>query len=265
MVEFSHAEFCTALGLTRGRETYRLIQDGLRECATSEIIIDDADKWRIFHWLDMAEIDKRTNQITVKFSSGLGAYLGELKKMYARIELMDLGKLQSLYAIRLFELAKSYESLAGKEGNTKNCWYFVRSIQELRTLFGIEPDEYVKTNDFRRFVLERPAKEVNEAGLGLIIDLDYERRGRILTGVKFCCEKGIKKAKPVKKRVKKPAPVDVRAADEAEGERLKAQYPEEYAALYAAAEAEQVDKYGKVISPEGAAAAALTGLRQRGP
>ena len=141
---FSFNEFCKALGLERGGETYLLIQNAILECVDSKIIIETIKKWQTFTWIQTAEIDKETNTISITFSTGLADYLLNLKKMYTRLDLTDFGKIQSLYAIRYFELAKSYESLAGKNGNHKSCWYLERTIEELRKILGVEERSYLK-------------------------------------------------------------------------------------------------------------------------
>jgi plasmid replication initiation protein len=51
------------------------------------------------------------------FSEHLAAFLAELKVAYTKIPLKEIGKLQSKYAIRLYEMAKSYESMVSKYGN----------------------------------------------------------------------------------------------------------------------------------------------------
>jgi plasmid replication initiation protein len=234
---FSLNEFCHALGLERSGERYRIVQDGILECIQVPIIIETPEKWKTFTWVQTAEIDKRTNMITIIFSVGLMEYLQALKKMYARIDLMDMGKLQSLYAIRLFELAKSYESLAGKQGNLQNTWYFERTPEEMRHIFGIEDDEYPKMHDFKRYAIERPISEVNLSNLGVSVILETIKRGRTIQTFRFVCKK---EPRTVTVRTRKgvpleaPAPVESpETLEEKELEHLMKLYPQEYADLYA--------------------------------
>jgi hypothetical protein len=238
---FNFSEFCRALGLERSSDRYTLIQNAILECVQTPITIETPEKWQTFMWIQTAEIDKKTNMISISFSCGLAEYLVTLKKMYARLELIDLGKLQSLYAIRLFELAKSYESLAGKQGNPQDCWYFERTVEEMRKILGIEDQKYTKTADFRRYVIEGPLRELNEADLGVAIVPEYVRKGKFLAAIRFSCRKNVRKAVGRKKKNIKdlPAPeTDLRYAQELEAkedEHLKKLYPDEFARLYAEA------------------------------
>lgn len=142
---FSVSEFCQAFGLDPpGGETYRLIKAAVRECITAEITIETPQGWEMFTWLSYARYDEVKHTLLIEYSARLATYLTELKKMYARIQLIDLGKLQSLYAIRFYEMAKSYESLAGKQGNRENCWFFERTLEELKKILGVEAENYKK-------------------------------------------------------------------------------------------------------------------------
>jgi plasmid replication initiation protein len=236
---FRYNEFCQALGLDRSGKHYSLIQAAILECVKSDITIDTAEKWQTFTWIQTAEIDKKTNCISITFSTGLAAYLLTLKKMYARINLIDFGRIQSLYAIRLFEMAKSYESLAGQRGNAEKLWYFERTIEDLRRIMGIEEGSYLKTNDFRKKVIENPLKELNELNLGIKITPEYIRKGKFLVSIRFYCKKEAIKLQTRKKKIvlELPAPEKdpkcVQELEVKEGERLKKIYAEEYAQLYA--------------------------------
>jgi hypothetical protein len=46
-----------------------------------------------------------------------------------------MGRLQSRYALRIYEIALSYKSLAGKDGNAENARYMERTLEELRKIF----------------------------------------------------------------------------------------------------------------------------------
>jgi hypothetical protein len=235
-VTFSFYEFCQALGYERGGESQKIFLAAVDECIGCVITIETAEEIRKFTWVQIATYNKITHLVTLEFSVGLTDYLLELKKMYARIDLINMGKLQSLYALRYYELAKSYESLAGLQGNRQNCWYFERTIEELRKILDVEPEKYLKTNDFKKRVIEGPIMELNEANLGFYITVEYLRRGRNLVGVRFLCEKNIRKVgKKQQKGIPVEAPTPIEAPEtleEKELAHLMNLYPQEYAELY---------------------------------
>jgi plasmid replication initiation protein len=170
------------------------------------ITINTPEEIKKFTWVQFASIDKKTGFIRLEFSTGLTEYLLELKKMYARIDLHDLGRFKSLYALRIFEMAKSYESLAGQKGNKRNCWYFQLTVAEIRHLLGVEEGKYTLARDLRLFVVEKPCKEINEADLGLTIRAETLKGGRYITGYKFHVERTAKRVQNKKKGMDLPAP-----------------------------------------------------------
>ena len=76
-----------------------------------------------------------------------------------------MGKLQSFYAIRYYEMALSYRGFIGKEGNTEDEWFFEKTIDELRELFVLQ-EKYKVTSMFRINVIDNPVAELNAAKVG---------------------------------------------------------------------------------------------------
>ena len=141
-VAFTFMDFCNALGYEKGGESYRIFNDAVDECMKSVIHVEipsskkGKTSWLKHHWFQLAEFNKDTGVCTMIFDQKLADFLKELKWLYSRINLNDLGRLQSRYAIRIFELAISYSSFQGKEDNPDNVWYFERSLEELRKILG---------------------------------------------------------------------------------------------------------------------------------
>jgi plasmid replication initiation protein len=199
--------------------------------------------WVMFHWFQLAEFNPDTGVCTMTFDKKLADFLKELKWLYSKINLGDFGRLQSRYALRIFEMAVSYASLQGKDGNESQTWYIERTLKELRKLFGIGPNEYKENREFRRKVIEAPIREINRAGIGVEITTESIKKGRNLAGLRFDCKKAPRTVK--KKREKKNAEnppelsdlIDDKARmsrEEKEMAHLKELYPDEFAELYAA-------------------------------
>jgi plasmid replication initiation protein len=233
---FPLTEFCNALGIERGGKSDKLISEAINECFECSIHLELENKsWEKFTWITHASYNAETGKISLEFSRRLADFLLELEKMYARIDLVDLGKLQSFYAFRYFELAKSYESLSGKEGNKKGQWYFTRTIPEIRQIMGIKPDEYPYTHDLRRYVVEAPIKELNSSNLGIALTLKYIREGRNLTGIRFDCKSTsqrpavqIKNKPRYREHSCRNTPVAEPETEDEVLQRLREQYPDEY-------------------------------------
>jgi plasmid replication initiation protein len=248
---FTFTEFCKAIGYEKGGESYRIFTLAVDECMKSVITVEMPNaakgkrKWEKFTWFTYAKYDEESGKATMTFSAELASVLLELKRLYAKINLLDVGQLQSKYAIRLFEMAKSYESLAGKEGNQSETWYFERTLKELRENLGVEPQAYKETRDLRKYVVEKPVKEINNAGIGLEIQSEGIKQGRNLVAIRLNCKKTPRKT-PVKRRrtgkqeTSQPElsdlfPRDKQTREEKENEHLKELYPDEFSKLYAEA------------------------------
>lgn len=251
-VSFSLLDFIKALGLEDGDKTRRLLQAAALECTRNliEIHLPD-DVYKIYTWFSSTTLshhvspaaapgfDKKSAQnlkkelcgpstpwdtITMTFNRELADAIMQFKKAYAKIELADLGKLQSRYAIRFYELALSYAGFAGKGGNRTGEWYFDHTLDELRALFQVDPKKYKVTKDFRVYIIDKPIEEINAAHLGLQIEPEYARRGKWLIGARFWC-RWVKRGEPV--------PVNPATETGQEEDRLIAAFPGEYEALEA--------------------------------
>jgi plasmid replication initiation protein len=129
----------------------------------------------------------------MEFSPQLAAYLIATKWVYSKINLKDIGKLQSKYALRFYEIALSYSSMAGKANNRYDSWYFERTIEELRFIFGIPNDTYKTKKDFKKNVIEKPIEEINKANIGLKITVKEEKQHPKTKCVRFNCQKTLRK------------------------------------------------------------------------
>jgi plasmid replication initiation protein len=133
-----------------------------------------------------------TGEIQVKFSEDIVKYLDGNEYGYCELLLSDVAELKSFYAFRWLEMARSYESLAGQKGNKKNEWWFGRSVEEIRELFGIEKDEYKDFAELRRRVIEGPIAEINKSKIGIELTPEYiqdKYDKRVKKGVKIHCRR----------------------------------------------------------------------------
>jgi len=229
-VIFSVTDFMKALGLEKGTKTRALVKAAIEECTGNIIKIYDekTGDYILYTWFQKTilhsaigrEIAWDWDKITMKFNPELAEAIGDFRRQYAKIDLLDFGKLQGRYSIRLYELALSYSGFAGKDGNPPGCWFIPEiTIKDLRVLLDIDPSKYKATQDFRVRVIDGPIVEINSAGIGIRIDPEYIRRGRWLVAIRFNCqwiEQG------------KPRPANPATETEKEEQEIIAAYPEEY-------------------------------------
>lgn len=174
-------------------------------------------------WFQEVNADWKTDRFDLTFNVDLAKLIIELKGK-ARLDLIDMGKLQSKYAIRFYELAMSYAGFAGKNGNKEKCWYFERELGELRELFAIPDSKYKVTGNFRTKVVDEPIQELNAADVGFKIGIEYMRKGKKLIGFRFCCQ--------YESRTEREATPQPETITEKENEKLKKLYPEQWEKYY---------------------------------
>jgi len=108
------------------------------------------------------------------FAVHLETELLQIKEKFTQYQLVNIARLKSQYSIRIYELLRQYMSIG------------VRSIMvdELKTMLGIEKNEYEMFGNFKLKVLNPAYREIREK-----TDIDYRwspiREGRKTVGVKF--------------------------------------------------------------------------------
>jgi hypothetical protein len=244
---FTFTDFSKAIGYGDGGEQYKIFREAVRECLQCIISVEmepdgnGKKKWKEFTWFTVAEYDEATGNAKMTFSSELAEFLAALKWMYARINLKDLGELQSRYAIHLFEIAMSYRSLMGKGGNRGETWYFERGFpDEIRQIMGVKKDTYKDNHLLKQKVIDSPIEEINRAGIGIAIKPTTVKQGRRIVAIRFDCTVKSRTAE-VKGQGRKNAPEPPvipppeREREEKELEHLKELYPDEFEELFQAA------------------------------
>jgi hypothetical protein len=274
---FSYPEFCHSMGWTRGGKSQKLFSDAVDECMKCVIKIELPAKkpgkknWEKFTWFDYAKLDEDTDMCIMHLSPHLASTILKLKREYTKINLQDLGSLSSRYAIKIYEVSISYKSMEGQNGNLPGAWYWERSIQDLRELLAVPDGAYTTAQDFRRYAVENPITEINAAGLGIQISSEGIKQGRAIKLIRFTCRQVPKTTKPACGNaaasaplpLPEPPPQTAELRETKELDHLAELHPAEFADFYAAAMADQKQRYGRVILDQAAKAQATQKLRER--
>lgn len=105
-------------------------------------------------WFNKVRTNKKSGTVTVRFDDDMMPYLLELSKkdsFYTHYQLKYVLPMKSQYAIRLYELLKSYQ-------RNNHEWFF--EIESLKKLLNCE--QYKDFYDLRRRVLEPAVTEINK-------------------------------------------------------------------------------------------------------
>ena len=156
------------------KDYYDKIKETLERLRSRVLKIRKPDGYLITGWISSAEYFDKEGKVELTLDPKLKPYLLKLREAFTTYALRNILKLRSSYAIRLYELLKQYESVGRRRF----------SIDELRQLLGIEPDEYTRYNDFKRRVILQAQKELKEK-TDIYFDFREIKRGRRVAEIEF--------------------------------------------------------------------------------
>ncbi|WP_218563981.1 RepB family plasmid replication initiator protein [Moraxella caprae] len=116
--------------------------------------------------------------IALHFSNVVAPLVIGLQNRFTAYEIEQIGKLQSKYALRLYELAISKKGLGKK---------FTITLLELRKKLGVLPDEFERMDNFKRKVLDKSVNEINKH-TDIVLSYEQEKEGRSIVGFIFSFE-----------------------------------------------------------------------------
>lgn len=129
-------------------------------------------------WLSLARYHLTKGYVELRFDPTLKPYLLELKSQFTKLSIGDMMQLTSIYAMRFYELLKQYESIGQRKIN----------VEDLREYCGIAKNEYKRYNDFKKDILERAKKEINEK-TDIVIDYQEIKQSRKIVTIEWTIKK----------------------------------------------------------------------------
>jgi plasmid replication initiation protein len=179
-VKFSFSEYFEAFEIEHpGAKDKLLLKEAVQELlhASVEILEEYPDGnfgyggYNFFSHVSAFLTSWGLDRLTVRFTVELAVALAEYKKSgYSLIDIEKFKKLQGKYEMRLYEIAMSHE---GQKNDGE--WRFEYSIAELREMLKTEK-MYEKTAYFREQVIERSIAGINEANIGIHIDVERGKK-----------------------------------------------------------------------------------------
>ncbi|WP_271854298.1 replication initiation protein [Planococcus maritimus] len=167
-------DFHEMLGL-EGREHYTEIKKIVESLMTKVVEIPLEDKgWLMTHWVSTARYVDGSGVIQIRFAPELKPYLLQLKDTFTSYKLNNILSLKSVYAIRLYELMKKWQTVAEWK-----C-----SIDSLRGKLGASNKSYNLYGNFKNKILLPAIKELNEQ-TDLLIQYKEIKKGRKVDAIEF--------------------------------------------------------------------------------
>lgn len=113
--------------------------------------------------------------VRIKFSSAVVPLITNLEKQFTSYELEQVSDLSSTYAVRLYELLMGWRSTEKTP---------LIELTDFRFKLRVEPEEYSRMSNFKRFVLDAALKQINEH-TDITAEYKQHKRGRSISGFSF--------------------------------------------------------------------------------
>ena len=189
--EIRVADFVKMFGLEKRKAIYKAVEDTAKELVGKRIELSRDGKKIYASWLSYAEYVEGSGVIKVEFHKSLKPYLLQLKENilmgniegFVKYPLSTVVNFKSSYSIRLYELLKMEVWKAEKE--KKKQFEKVFTIEEYRSILGLEKKNYPIFADLKRWVIEPPVREVSDKTELNIFETRYIKTGKKITSICF--------------------------------------------------------------------------------
>lgn len=163
---------------------YRDIDDITDDIIKNPVYIREIKKGKIIRfikipWVSSCEYISDVG-ISIKLNEKLKPFLINLKEHYTQYTLGEVLAMNSVYAIRIFEILSSKMM---RRSVLMNGIHIVLSIQELRECCGCE-DKYPAFGDFRKRVLDTAVSEINRVTY-YALSFSYQKKARKVVAIDF--------------------------------------------------------------------------------
>ena len=122
----------------------------------------------------VSEVIYVENEAIVKlvFSSAIIPLITRLEEQFTSYELKQISGLSSAYAVRLYELLIAWRST----GKTP-----IIDLEEFRQKMGVLDGEYTRSDNFKKWVIEKPIAQINEH-TDITVKVEQHKKGRTISG-----------------------------------------------------------------------------------
>lgn len=204
-------DVANALGLTRGGEQYAAIRKAVLDSSEALLkhvirITEPDGSWLAYQWFSRVSYHAEQDAVEIHLHPELSPYLNQLETAYSVFSIRDVSQFTNKYALRLFELALSWQGMSGKHGNKPGEWYFEYEMSELKFLFQVDSSMYSRHDVLMKNVIHLPVLELNSLKVGFEIYPEFFRSSKRVHKVKFHCK--YKSRLPVYANSKKKALLD---------------------------------------------------------
>lgn len=129
----------------------------------------------VSRWIQRIEYGESEGLVKLRFADDVIPLLTDLQNRFTYYALEQVSCLTSVHAVRLYEMLIAWRST----GKTP-----VFEVADFRQQLGIEPDEYLRMEAFKRRVLDLAIKQINEH-TDITAKYEQHKKGRSISGFSF--------------------------------------------------------------------------------
>ena len=167
IITFSVQEFIKVSGIQEQGNIYRAVKTAVDKLASRILWVwISNEEEMLIRWIDRAWINKGSGYIKIRIDPEMKPYLYDLKQRFTQYQLKNVLKMNSRYAIQLFELFKSYE------------YRKIVSVSVDRLKKFLMVDKIKTYEDFGRFKQQVLTVAINEINKHSDITVSYEVSGK---------------------------------------------------------------------------------------
>ena len=175
-----HAEsYISQFGVHRNT-AYQALKDACkdlfaRQFSYQEISAKGNTINKMSRWV--SEVGYIDNEAVVQliFAPAIVPLITRLEKQFTKYELQQISNLNSAYAVRLYEILIAWRST----GKTP-----ILPLEEFRKKMGVLDTEYIRSDNFKKWVIELPIKQINEH-TDIAVKYEQHKTGRSISGFSF--------------------------------------------------------------------------------
>ena len=136
-------------------------------------------------WVSQIAYIDETATVEVIFAPAVVPLITRLEEQFTQYDIEQISGLSSAYAVRLYELLICWRST----GKTP-----VIELAEFRKRLGVLNDEYTRSDNFKKWIIENPIKQINEH-TDITASYEQHKKGRSIIGFSFKFKSKVKPQK----------------------------------------------------------------------
>ncbi len=199
--EVTAKEFSELFGISQDK-AYQTLKDVAEQLFERYVIIDNPDpdiptlKYTKTRWISSIDYLPELGKVSLYFAQRILPYLSELKGQFTFYRLENISAMNSIYAIRLYELLMQWKGTGKREVE----------IDWLKEQFELE-DKYASIKDLKKYVIDAAVTDLN-TNSNYNVSWTQRKTGRRVTHLTFQFSEKVPPAPEKKAKLKaKPAAV----------------------------------------------------------